>query len=355
VYREVAQIATVAQGQGALDVCVLSASKACDHGILDRADICTVPTASMVFLADPIPTQLERAWLAHGGRAKDLRRARWLARRWRRLGIAVVHVHFLGFSAALAAVACEIAEIPLVLTVHARGLLVADSMAQFTLTRTAKVIAISGHTRGLVSKLSQVNCTVLPLVVDHATVTPSATGAFHVLTVARPVAKKGYPVLRQAIEKLDFDVRWTVIGATEAEVGGPMDGLNALGAQSFAQVRACYDAGVDVFALACCTAPDGDEDGVPVAILEAMARGVAVVTTSVGGLEELVVDGENGLLVTPDDPAAFAQALARLKSDKVLALRFGRKGRADVRQHRCPDARLLALMACFENVLKGAV
>ena len=99
--------------------------------------------------------------------------------------------------------------------------------------------------------------------------------------MARPAAKKGYPVLREAMESLGTAARWTVVGATEEEVGGPMEGLAAMGSVDFATLEAVYAEGVDVFALPCQVAPDGDEDGVPVAMLEAMARGVAIVTTPI--------------------------------------------------------------------------
>ena len=66
--------------------------------------------------------------------------------------------------------------------------------------------------------------------------------------------------------------------------------------------------------------------GLPLA--EAMASGLPTVATRVGGMPELVVDGETGLLVPPDDAGALADALVRLLEDPALASRLGAGGRA---------------------------
>jgi glycosyltransferase involved in cell wall biosynthesis len=344
VYREIDRL----QASGiSLDVFALSRSAGPDHGILESSTVRAVPTPSTVLLADAIPRDLISDWLACGGRKKDIRRAGWLARRWRRSGVSVVHAHFLGFSAAIAALACAAAEIPLVITVHARGILVPDSLAHFSLARAATVLTISAHTCALVRERGGRKSQVIPIPIAAHAPTPRSDGPLHILTVARAVPKKGYPVLRAAIAQLGVPVRWTVIGATEAEVGGPMRGLRALGPVGFEAVEACYAAGVDIFALACQTAADGDEDGIPVAILEAMARGVPVVTTAVGGIAELIITEENGLVLPTQNVPAMAAALERLAGDADLRDRLGSAGRQHVQAHRRPEAQVAALVRCL--------
>src|SRR5207302_2504189 len=61
--------------------------------------------------------------------------------------------------------------------------------------------------------------------------------------------------------------------------------------------------------------PDGERDGIPVVLIEAMAAGVTVVSTPVSGIPELVEPGVNGYLVAPDDPVALADCLARLLTE----------------------------------------
>jgi glycosyltransferase involved in cell wall biosynthesis len=83
-------------------------------------------------------------------------------------------------------------------------------------------------------------------------------------------------------------------------------------------------ANADIFAL------PSDWEGVSMALLEAMAAGVPVVATAVGGTPEVVVDGINGLLVPPRDPEALAGALSRLLLDPGLRQHIGQAGRQSV-------------------------
>jgi len=75
----------------------------------------------------------------------------------------------------------------------------------------------------------------------------------------------------------------------------------------------------DVFTL------PSDYEGFPYVLLEAMAEGLPVVSTRVGGSEDAILDGENGFIVPVGDPEAMAGALGRLLSDESLRRRFGRK------------------------------
>ncbi len=83
----------------------------------------------------------------------------------------------------------------------------------------------------------------------------------------------------------------------------------------------------DIFVLA------SRSEAFPMTVLEAMAAGLPVVGPRVGGLAELVVEGETGFLVTPDDPPALANAIGALVDDPALRERFGAAGRARVETH----------------------
>jgi colanic acid/amylovoran biosynthesis glycosyltransferase len=82
-----------------------------------------------------------------------------------------------------------------------------------------------------------------------------------------------------------------------------------------------------VLALPCRIEPDGAMDNLPTVVMEAMASALPVVSTNVGGISEMVRDGETGLLVTQNDPAATADALSRFINDIELAQSFGGRGR----------------------------
>jgi glycosyltransferase involved in cell wall biosynthesis len=68
-------------------------------------------------------------------------------------------------------------------------------------------------------------------------------------------------------------------------------------------------------------------DNLPTVVMEAMASALPVVSTDVGGVAEMVRNGETGLLVSENDPLATAEAIARLIGDAELARSFGREGR----------------------------
>jgi glycosyltransferase involved in cell wall biosynthesis len=105
-------------------------------------------------------------------------------------------------------------------------------------------------------------------------------------------------------------------------------------------------AALDVFALPSWT------EGLPLVVLEAMARKRAVVATPVGGTSEVVVDGETGLLVPPRDPDALAAALRRLLEDAELRRRLGEAAYARVREHFSAEAMTRRMLAIYDEVLR---
>jgi glycosyltransferase involved in cell wall biosynthesis len=106
------------------------------------------------------------------------------------------------------------------------------------------------------------------------------------------------------------------------------------------------------FCLPCRILASGDRDGIPNVLVEAMACGVPVVTTPVSGIPELVRDGENGLLVPPDDPDALAAAILRLRDDPALHRRLAEAGRATVRAQFDGDRLAGDLVALFRQAAR---
>src|SRR4029077_20643154 len=89
----------------------------------------------------------------------------------------------------------------------------------------------------------------------------------------------------------------------------------------------------DIFALASVADKQGASDVFPTVIIEAMATARPLVSTRLAGMPESVVDGETGLLVSPGDTMALAEALSRLIEDAKLRSHYGRAGRARIEQH----------------------
>ena len=83
----------------------------------------------------------------------------------------------------------------------------------------------------------------------------------------------------------------------------------------------------DIFALHSVTAPDGDEEGLPVAVREAMACGLPILSTRHAGIPEAVIDGEHGFLVNERDTATMTDRLVELARDPSLRQSLGRAAR----------------------------
>ena len=160
-----------------------------------------------------------------------------------------------------------------------------------------------------------------------------------ILSVGRAVAKKGYRGLLEALAALPQTLHWemTHIGTgpllaackQQAATLGIAGKIRWLGAQPQQVVIANYrDA--DFFVLNCRIAEDGDRDGLPNVLVEAQSQGLAVVSTRLSGVPELIEDGVNGLLVEADDQHALGDALKRLITDPELRQQLGNAGRAVV-------------------------
>jgi glycosyltransferase involved in cell wall biosynthesis len=91
-------------------------------------------------------------------------------------------------------------------------------------------------------------------------------------------------------------------------------------------------------------------EGMPMGLLEAMAAGVPVIASPVGGVAEVVVDGVSGVLVAPGDGATLSRALRRLLLDREAAARIGAAGRETVRARFAPEKALAQLEEVYADV-----
>jgi glycosyltransferase involved in cell wall biosynthesis len=159
----------------------------------------------------------------------------------------------------------------------------------------------------------------------------------HILSIGRLVPKKGFAVLLQALQLLrqkGVALRCTIIGSGPLEsalrqqiVACGLEGCVTLLAPMSQEKLLQYYGAADVFALACEVHHDGDRDGLPNVIVEAMAMGLPVVSTHVSGIPECVQHDVHGLLVAEKDPVAFADGLLTLLSQPDKARRFGQAAR----------------------------
>jgi glycosyltransferase involved in cell wall biosynthesis len=184
-----------------------------------------------------------------------------------------------------------------------------------------------------------------------------------ILSVGRAVEKKGYDVLLRALALLPADLQWRFehIGGGEqlgrlkalAESLGITARISWKGALAQEDVLEHYRR-ADIFALACRIAADGDRDGLPNVLVEAASQKLACISTNVSGVPELLADGENGIVLPPEDPHAMAEALERAIRDPSLRKRLGDAAERRVRDHFDHMSSIDQLKHLFEQEWQAA-
>ncbi|GGI05490.1 glycosyltransferase [Egicoccus halophilus] len=171
---------------------------------------------------------------------------------------------------------------------------------------------------------------------------PDPTGRLRILSVCRLVEKKGLTHGIDAVARLreqGIDAHYRVIGdgplrvTLEQQVRdrGLDDRVTFLGSRPREQVVASLQAH-DVLLCPSVTAADGDTEGIPVVLMEAMATGLPVVASHHSGIPELVEDRRSGLLAPEGDDATLARHLRRLHEDPAFAGALGSAARRRVEE-----------------------
>ena len=176
----------------------------------------------------------------------------------------------------------------------------------------------------------------------HAVPAGSHGGPVRIVSVGRLVEKKGFPDLLEACARVRaaghaFTCDIYGDGPLADQLQRLRDRLGLAGVVAFRGERdqdqiAEALAGADLFALTPCITDDGDRDGIPNVLVEAMACSLPVVTTAAGGVLDLVRDGETGLVAPPHDVAAIARNLTTLLTDPRRRRQLGAAGRAVVEE-----------------------
>lgn len=199
----------------------------------------------------------------------------------------------------------------------------------------------------------------LGLDLDHWRDEVAPPGRGVLVSAARLVPKKGLQFVPPALAVLrrrGVACRWRVLGD-----GPELDTLRAdcqrLGVADLVDFLGPVDSGVvrhellrcDLAVLPCVVAADGERDGIPIFLVEAMALGVPVVTTPISGIPELITDGDTGWLAAPGSADSLAQALERALRDPAAAARIGQRGRDTVHARLDVDASAQALVEAIER------
>ena len=304
-------------------------------------------------------------------RLNELLQGCYLATQLQALNIRHLHVHFANIPAATAEVAHRLSGIPYSITAHAKDIYLSDPTAldrrmagaEFVLTCTdynrrhlesistsETPIYLSYHGIDLRRFrpeprpfLGQSSCDLQLQAPATEGLALEKQAPLKILSVGRFCEKKGLNYLLDACHHLKqsgiaFHCNLVGYGPLQAQLEeqiqaqGLTDAVTLIGKLAQDQVIEQYRQ-ADVFVLPCQVTADGDRDGIPNVLLEAMAVGVPVISTAISGITELVQSGQNSLLVPEKDAAAIAANLAQLAPDPALRQRLGTAGSQTVHEH----------------------
>jgi glycosyltransferase involved in cell wall biosynthesis len=303
---------------------------------------------------------------------KMLALALLLASRLKELSVDSIHCPWSHKNANVALGAGRLLDVPV--TMQARAFeLHRDSSAEATIERLRRADGIMTNSRFnynyIRSRLGEAGAKKLQWVYNSLPLNQPprvdanrTSGKFHVLSIGRLVPKKGFETLIAAIAQLpaDITVECRIIGGEspghaeykkfleeQLTITGAKDRILFLGALPYSEVSSQYQ-WADVFVLASTVPENGDIDITPNVLLEAMAAGMPLISTSVGAIPELFQDGVSGLLAPADDAAQIARHLRRLEGDRDFARTMGQEGRKRAEKLFNPEINLPKL-ASFLN------
>jgi glycosyltransferase involved in cell wall biosynthesis len=277
--------------------------------------------------------------------ARDVYQAALLAREARLKGITHLHAHFATASTTVARLAAKFAGIPYTFTAHAKDIFhesVCPEDFRRKLEDAAGVVTVSDYNLRYLREnygpaAERMRRVYNGLDLQRFTYKAPLHRPSRIVAVGRLVEKKGFADLIGACATLAasgwrFTCEIVGSGELEADLRGRIEQSGAggivrlIGPRPQAEVvRLVQEAAA--FVAPCVLGEDGNRDGLPTALLEAMALGTPVVSTDVTGIPEVLRDGETGLLVPQRNPAALAGVISRLTRDSTLRIRLADRAR----------------------------
>jgi glycosyltransferase involved in cell wall biosynthesis len=287
----------------------------------------------------------------------------------------VLHVHWVVPNAALVTDLARSHGLPLVISLHGSDVFVAERLrpaarlarASFSAAGAISACSRDLHDRALRLGAPPQRTRTVPYGVDVEAFAAAGGGSemrarlgvrpdeLLVLAFGRLVEKKGFRYLVEAAARVP-GVRLVIAG--EGDLRGELEALARssgaplvlAGALERDAMAAALQA-ADVAVVPSVIDRAGNVDGLPNALLEALAAGRPVVASRVAGIPDVVTDGQDGLLVAPTAVGELAAALARLRDDPALRARLGAAARRTVTQTLSWDANVSAFEDCYRQAI----
>ncbi len=350
-----------------------------------QAPVCYLPKASWKRVGRFIPAHLFTLLHRPGGYLRCLRHAlkrrssesmkKFMLAGYASRGVISgdirhLHAHFASGSTRLAKYIHLMTGVPFSFTAHAKDIFT-DRVSRGQLKRRLQtasfVVTISEYNRKHLEEIcpeADIHVIRNGIPVDNFPLNNGEPGLEPrpiILSVGRLIEKKGFPFLVDACALLrdrgkSFSCSIVGHGPLREEIEGR---IHRHGLEEYVHLRGsctqdelvqAHYRKATVFTLPCVEAQNGDKDGLPVAIEEAMAMGIPVVSTPITGIPELIRHNRTGLLVSPSDSEGLARALELLLDDEGLRERLKAAARDEVEREYHIDRTIQRLAGLFEGV-----
>jgi glycosyltransferase involved in cell wall biosynthesis len=274
----------------------------------------------------------------------------FFAHKLKRKNINHVHAHFAFISVDIASVLSKLLGVKYSLTAHAQDIYTNLPKIQQVIGDASFTITCTQYNRHYLNKISDFEYADKIFTVYHGVEISKWLSSHHyhkigcseirVLSIARLVEKKGLIYLLKAIRlliEMDVQITCTIVGEgplrrhleNQIKDNGLGTAVRLLDFLPQRQIKSFF-AQSDIFILPCIIAENGDRDGLPNVIMEAMLSGVPVISTSVSAIPEIIRDGITGILVREKDEKAIADAVIKLKKCPELYYKITDNGRKEV-------------------------
>lgn len=239
-----------------------------------------------------------------------------------------LHIHFAHVPTQIGMYASSLSQIPFTFTSHANDLFERGLLLKEKVQRSKAAITISEYNRKFMvaqgvdaEKVKIVRCgidTKKYEFIDDRKINEKPV----IISLGRLVEKKGMDTLILSLQCLAKNQK--IFVAEIAGDGSLIDELTSLVSQNNLNSKINFKGAIahddvfpwmrqaDIFVLACKKDSNGDQDGIPVVLMEAMAVGIPVVSTEISGIPELIEDGVSGFLAKPNDPESLAEAINKV-------------------------------------------
>lgn len=303
---------------------------------------------------------------------RDVVQAIELAIACRRRGVEHLHAHFGTVASTVARIAAKLAGMSWSMTLHAKDIYYQyeenQNLAQ-KMGDADAVITVSDFNRDYLATVPGaehvgVHRLYNGIDLENFTWAESPSAATEILAVGRLIEKKGFHLLIEAVRMLvasgRSDLRCRIVGegedrpdlAAQIEASGLAGHVELVGPLPQADVKAAMREAA-LLACPCIVGEDGNRDGMPTVLLEAMALGCPCVATPVTGIPELVDDGISGLIVPESEADGLASAMARLLDDPALRRRLSAGARRRMERDFDLSVNVPKLGAMFDAMVES--